>query len=376
MIITVASYKGGVGKTTTAIHLAAYFQRLAPTLLIDGDIIRASTKWSHRGNGKGFPFKVVDESQTAKYAREYVNGHIIIDTEAKTPPSVHWLTRRLVLAQELAADEPAAAAAGGGRAYLQALSELAIRLDDQSRLRGAARPAGVIQQFGKENCHVAIHGRIGRAQAGRGAGALAAVLIALVGIGTTALRGGRIQPRPQPRQQASPRPPCSNARRVEPWLLAQAEEGLFIVRVAELSTLPAFEPVLALLNDMAREELLQQNGVADADVPEIQLEQIEFIAGKPTVTIKAKTGVGPEGRNDEGQLMVGFESCVVRFRSPSARWQAWIAKAMPGAEKRTHKELEYVLLPQFAALGQARYLVAARDDRTLVIAGDVDGSGN
>jgi chromosome partitioning protein len=26
--------------------------------------------------------KVVDESQTAKYAREYVNGHIIIDTEA------------------------------------------------------------------------------------------------------------------------------------------------------------------------------------------------------------------------------------------------------------------------------------------------------
>src|SRR2546421_12179353 len=82
MIITVASYKGGVGKTTTAIHLAAYFHRFAPTLLIDGDIIRASTKWSQRGDGKGFPFKVVDESQTAKYAREYVHGHIIIDTEA------------------------------------------------------------------------------------------------------------------------------------------------------------------------------------------------------------------------------------------------------------------------------------------------------
>jgi chromosome partitioning protein len=80
MIITVASYKGGVGKTTTAIHLAAYFQRFAPTLLIDGDAIRSATKWSQRG--AGFPFRVVDETQTAKYAAKYARGHIIIDTEA------------------------------------------------------------------------------------------------------------------------------------------------------------------------------------------------------------------------------------------------------------------------------------------------------
>jgi Mrp family chromosome partitioning ATPase len=36
MFVTVASYKGGAGKTTTAVHLAAYLQRLAPTLLIEG----------------------------------------------------------------------------------------------------------------------------------------------------------------------------------------------------------------------------------------------------------------------------------------------------------------------------------------------------
>ena len=76
MIITVASYKGGVGKTTTAVHLAAYLQTLAPTLLLDGDDTRNATAWSQRG--KGFPFKVADEVQAARYARDFT--HTVIDT--------------------------------------------------------------------------------------------------------------------------------------------------------------------------------------------------------------------------------------------------------------------------------------------------------
>jgi chromosome partitioning protein len=43
MIITIASFKGGVSKTTTAVHLAAYLQKRSPTLLIDGDPNRSAT---------------------------------------------------------------------------------------------------------------------------------------------------------------------------------------------------------------------------------------------------------------------------------------------------------------------------------------------
>jgi chromosome partitioning protein len=78
MIITVASFKGGVGKTTTAVHLAAYFRQLDKTVLIDGDPNRSSTAWAARGS---LPFDVADEAMTAKVARSY--EHLIIDTAAR-----------------------------------------------------------------------------------------------------------------------------------------------------------------------------------------------------------------------------------------------------------------------------------------------------
>ena len=78
MIVTVTSFKGGVGKSTTAVHLAAYFQPRGPTLLIDGDPNRSASGWARRGD---LPFKVIDERQAARFARDH--EHIVIDTQAR-----------------------------------------------------------------------------------------------------------------------------------------------------------------------------------------------------------------------------------------------------------------------------------------------------
>lgn len=81
MLITVAGFKGGIGKTTTAVHLACYLSGLGKTLLVDGDPNRSATGWSKRGEGNSFPFKVVDLMQAALYSPKY--EHIVIDTAAR-----------------------------------------------------------------------------------------------------------------------------------------------------------------------------------------------------------------------------------------------------------------------------------------------------
>jgi chromosome partitioning protein len=80
MIVTIASNKGGVGKSTTAIHIAAFLQKLAPTLLVDNDPNRSSTGWATRGEN-GLPFRVVDVNQSLKVGRDF--EHVVFDTKAR-----------------------------------------------------------------------------------------------------------------------------------------------------------------------------------------------------------------------------------------------------------------------------------------------------
>ncbi len=81
MIITITALKGGVGKTTTAVHLAAYFQGKAETLLVDADKNRSALVWSRDDK---LPFMVASQAAATAIIQKY--QHIVVDTQARPEP--------------------------------------------------------------------------------------------------------------------------------------------------------------------------------------------------------------------------------------------------------------------------------------------------
>ncbi len=78
MIISFVSFKGGVGKTTTAYHLAAAFSK--DTLLIDGDPNQSALAWANRHDMIVQQFEVKASDNLLDFSK-YKN--IVIDTAAR-----------------------------------------------------------------------------------------------------------------------------------------------------------------------------------------------------------------------------------------------------------------------------------------------------
>ena len=85
-VVGVASFKGGVGKTTTAIHLAAILAKFGATILIDDDRNKSAREWAKAADEAGcsLPFEVVNSKQAPKHAANC--RFIIIDSPAGTTP--------------------------------------------------------------------------------------------------------------------------------------------------------------------------------------------------------------------------------------------------------------------------------------------------
>jgi chromosome partitioning protein len=92
--------KGGVGKTTSAVHLAAGLAAEGRTLLIDADPHRSALSWSEKV-GVDFPCPVVALPVRDLHRRigELAAGyaHVVIDT----PPNDAAVTRSAVMAADL-----------------------------------------------------------------------------------------------------------------------------------------------------------------------------------------------------------------------------------------------------------------------------------
>lgn len=80
MIISLVQYKGGVGKTTSCVCLAALLQEQGNTLAIDSDPNKSLTLWARKGN---LPFNVCSESEAPKLLMSGQYQHSVIDTQAR-----------------------------------------------------------------------------------------------------------------------------------------------------------------------------------------------------------------------------------------------------------------------------------------------------
>lgn len=96
MRVAVVNTKGGVGKTTTAIHLATGLHRQGRTLLVDTDRQQSAVLWSQQEEHWPFPVIARSTNDVHRHLVELAVSfeHVVIDT----PPGDLGVIRSAVMA--------------------------------------------------------------------------------------------------------------------------------------------------------------------------------------------------------------------------------------------------------------------------------------
>jgi beta-lactamase regulating signal transducer with metallopeptidase domain len=280
-------------------------------------------------------------------------------------PLVHLLTRRLALVQELATDRLAASAVGGTTSYVHALSTLALRLDDQTRLRAEPLALPALSTNLMRRISMLRSKEGSTIWAPRGAGLATAAAIALVGAASMALRGSA-ESGSQTTEATIAADGLFARPAIETPFVPIENCGLIVVRASELTSHTQFVPAVGVLNGYFRGAWPDAFGVP---APEFNFDSVEYIAGIPQLTIKNfKSEANPE---HSGTMMLGCGGVVIRFNH-NVDWREWMKAYIPDAVEKSDDAVIYLEMPVIPALGPTPLCVAARDSQTIVCTGGVD----
>ncbi|MHC4178482.1 MAG: M56 family metallopeptidase, partial [Planctomycetota bacterium] len=183
-------------------------------------------------------------------------------------PLVHWLTGRLRLEQELAADATAATLAGGRGSYLKTLAEIALRQED----RFVAWPARTFlptRNTFLRRIQMLRHSKQRSTSLSLAARVLTVGTLVLLGLIVSGLRS----PARDPAALAGEAPQADTARAVENTpldlsLVSTEAVGLVSIRPGEILRRPDFRKLAGLLNKEIEHEM---------DLPLEKIEEITWV---------------------------------------------------------------------------------------------------